>query len=89
MTLPDTRMIELIERLTAMGQIRYRQGFLNVIGMPKQGYRNIIIGKNSFTVKQITLACEEYKVDANWILGLRDGNPFKINASSKFEPVKQ
>jgi chorismate mutase len=72
MTAVDERMIELIERLITAGTIKTRQQFLDAIGMLKQDYRNVTIGRRSFRIEHITAACKEYGVNANWIHGLED-----------------
>jgi hypothetical protein len=62
-------MILLIETLVKKGVIKFRQDFLTVIDLKKQNYRQITEGNASFTVEHIRLACEHYKVNANWIMG--------------------
>lgn len=65
-------MLELIDRLQSAGIIRYRQEFLDAIGFPKQNFIRVEQGSQHFTVGQIARACEEYRVNANWIMGLED-----------------
>jgi hypothetical protein len=62
-------MIQLILILKKEGVIIFRQDFLTVIDLKKQNYRQITEGNASFTVEHIRLACEHYKVNANWIMG--------------------
>jgi hypothetical protein len=73
----DERMIDFIELLQHHEVIRYRQEFLDVIGMKKQHFTNIQAGAQSFTVEHITRACDYYNVNANWILGLEE-NMFRV-----------
>ena len=70
MTLPDNRIIELIDRLIAAGTIASRQEFLDTIGMLKQNYTEVVNGKRSFRMEHISKACREYDVNANWIMGI-------------------
>jgi len=67
---PDQRMVDLIIRLKEIQVIRFRQSFLDVIGMSKQQYTQIENGKQHFTIEHITIACRTYNVNANWIFGL-------------------
>ena len=70
LNITDTRMLELIDALKEKGIITYRQEFCDVIDMEKQTIYNIKIAKQHFTAEHIMRACKEYKVNANWILGL-------------------
>ena len=72
LSIPDQRMIELIEFLIATGDIPNRQAFLDEIGLLKQNYREVTTGKRSFRVEHITRACLTYHIDANWIHGLSE-----------------
>jgi predicted ArsR family transcriptional regulator len=72
LTIPDQRMLELIDRLTAAGIIRFRQEFLDVVGFPKQNFVRVEQGRQHFSPEQIARACETYRINANWILGLED-----------------
>ena len=65
-------MLELAELLQDSGKIRFRQDFLDVIGMPKQHFRRVVLGQQHFSPEQIGRACAEYRVNANWILGLEE-----------------
>lgn len=70
----DARMLELIDILKSSGRIRFRQEFCDAVGVLKQNIRNIKLGtpagNQHFTVVHIANACKEYKVNANWIMGL-------------------
>lgn len=63
-------MLQLIELLQDAGKIKFRQQFLDAIGMPKQHFRRVRLGEQHFSPEQIAAACREYEVNANWILGL-------------------
>ena len=68
----DARMLQLISILKTSGKIRFRQEFLNVIEMRKQNFSKIESGNIHFTVKQISIACQHYEVNANWIHGISE-----------------
>lgn len=65
----DERMIELIRILKDKGIIKYRQEFLDVIGLEKENYRLIPLGAMSFTMAQVHRAGKEYRVNFNWLMG--------------------
>ena len=69
-------MIKLISILKENGTITYRQDFLDEIGLIKQNFRDIELGRRSFTVKHIYAACKTYKVNLNWIFGI-EKNTFR------------
>lgn len=70
LTIPDQRMIDLIGRLKELEIIRFRQSFLDVIGMSKQQFVHIEAGRQHFTIEHIITTCKIYNVNANWIFGL-------------------
>lgn len=63
-------MLELIDILQSKGTIKFRQDFLDEIGYPKQSFRNVKLGIQSFRIEHIKKACEAYNVNANWIFGI-------------------
>jgi len=67
-----TRMLFLIEVLKDKSIINSTQEFCEVIGMQKQSIRNVKIGKQHFTAKHMTLACDTYNINANWLMGLQE-----------------
>lgn len=83
-SVPDARMFELIEWLKKEGVIKFRQDFCKVIGLKKQNVRQIKQGVGHFTVAQISIACQQYDIDANWIFGFSN----KIKRQSQVEMLK-
>jgi hypothetical protein len=72
LSIPDRKMFEAIATLKYRGDIRFRQEFCDAIEIPKQNIRQVRLGRQHFTAKQIMLACKEYNINANWIFGLSD-----------------
>lgn len=80
-------MLELIEYLKTKGHIRFRQQFCDAIGIHKQLYRQIKLGKQHFTAAHIEMVCKTYKVNANWIMGLEKNIISNKVISMKKEPL--
>lgn len=72
LSIPDKRMLLLIDLLKDRGTIRFRQEFCDATCVLKQTIVNIRKGTQSFTVAQITAACKAYNVNSNWLLGLSE-----------------
>ncbi len=70
-------MIELVEVLQRYEIIRFRQEFLDAIGMKKQGFKNITDGGQHFRIDHIERACDAYNVNANWLFG-KEENVFRM-----------
>lgn len=68
----DKKMIELVDILKASGKVRFDNDFCESIGLLKQNLSRIRSGDAHFTPDHIRNACKEYKVNANWVLGLED-----------------
>jgi len=72
----DKKMLELIGILKGSGKIRFEKEFCNAIGLKQQNLSRVRKGERHFTPEQIRLACKEYGVDANWIVG-EEENTFR------------
>ena len=62
-------MLELIQVLISIGEIKYKTEFAKALGVHKQLITLIQSGKQHFTAENIRKACEIYKVNTNWIYG--------------------
>lgn len=78
----DDTMLLLIEILKELNVIKYEKEFCDAIGLAKGNLWNIRNGRNHFTPNHIRLACKEYEVNANWILGLNH----KIFTHNRYSP---
>lgn len=65
----NSRMLELIDILMNIGEIRFRQNFYDAIELQKQNVRQIKDGRAKFTLSQVEKACRIYNVNANWLMG--------------------
>lgn len=72
MTMPDQRMLQLIEILKASGRIKFGTEFCEVVGLKKQNLYKIQQGLNHFTLDHVAKAVKEYQVNANWIFGVEE-----------------
>jgi hypothetical protein len=72
LSIPDRKMFEAIATLKDRGDIRFRQEFCDAIEIPKQNIRQVRLGLQHFTAKQIMRACKKYGINANWVFGFSD-----------------
>jgi len=88
LNISDARMLQLIIELKDQGAIRFTQQFCDDLEIHKQHIRQIRIGKQHFTAEQIKMACKEYNVNANWIIGLEE-NIYRRKLPNKLVIMKR
>lgn len=66
----NKRILLLMQHTIDSGLCDSQKAFLESIGFPPSGLRQVKSGAQGFTVGHIAKACKKYKVDANWVLGL-------------------
>ncbi len=68
----DVKILELIEYLKSIKEIKTAKQFCLSVGMLEQTLSKIQKGKNHFTIIQIETICQIYYVNANWVFGLEE-----------------
>ena len=72
------KVFEIIEILKARGVIRFYADVYRVMDMAKGNFNQVKIGQYDFTVRQLYLFINHYKVNANYLFK-NDPNIFDTN----------
>ena len=65
----DARLLWLMDLLKREKIIANFEQFYSVLGIQRQVIYKIQHGQTHFTVAHITIICQTYRVDANWVFG--------------------
>lgn len=82
----DERILQLAEILKERGEISFVKNMFDAVDISKQKVNNVRNHGESFTVKQIEAICKKFHVDANWIFGFHNENPFRMAEEKVFAP---
>ena len=72
MTSTNKKIFEIIDRLKALGKIRFYADVYRVMQMKKAHFNLIKLGVNYFMVDHIYFFIKEFNVNANFIFGTSD-----------------